>query len=202
MQMENLSVNELEYLVSEYENKICAAKNMIRRKDNEKINYLQNWFSGKIKFKITECCYMKISDGSYYRFKHIINDIEIVILIGSWPVKNTYCEIHKLKNGEVGKTFHNYCNYPHLVEIYEYYNKEENIKKLFAQTDKIIQLCIETNYLNNLPKTYTFLLSSPFCRDISKIIAKKILFFIVSCGQKQKKMKNEIVKTRDGQVNG
>ncbi len=206
MQMENLSVNELEELIKKYEGKIGDAKNMIRRKNNEKINYVQNWFSGKIKFKITGCYYshnyrknLAGSVGSYYKVKHMVDNIEIVILIGSWPVKNTYCEIHKLENGEVCKTFHNYRNYPHLVEIYEYYNKEENIKKLFAQTDKIIQLCTETNYLNNLPKTYTFLLcnkkNNTFCRDISKIIAHKILFFLfVFSGflvHKKQKRKNE-----------
>lgn len=175
--MENLLVHELEELIEKYEKKIRDAKDIIWRKKNEKFKYLEKWFSSRIKFKITEICYFKVLDGAYYRFKHIVENTEICILIGSWMIKNTYCEIHEIENGEVGKRFHNYCNYPHLQEIYEYYNKEENIKKLFAQTDKIIKLCEETNYLNNLPKAYTFLLSSPFCRDITKLITQKILFF-------------------------
>jgi len=43
--------------------------------------------------------------------------------------------------------------------------------------NKIADLCENTDYLDNLPKAYTFLLCSPFCRDITKLITKKILFF-------------------------
>lgn len=57
------------------------------------------------------------------------------------------------------------------------YENPENIKSLFDKLFRIKKLCFSTNYLDNLPKTYTFLLCSPFCRDITKLIATKILFF-------------------------
>lgn len=61
------------------------------------------------------------------------------------------------------------------------YNSEEERIKLLTYILRMLYLCTETNYLNNLPKAYTFLLcnkkSNTFCRDITKIIAQKILFF-------------------------
>lgn len=69
-------------------------------------------------------------------------------------------------------------SYPKLYNLKKHYTIPENVDTLFAKVKKVTHLCYYTNYLYNLPKAYTFLLSSPFCRDISKIIAHKILFFL------------------------
>ncbi len=61
-------------------------------------------------------------------------------------------------------------------ELQTYLNPE-NIKSLFDKLFRIKKLCFSTNYLDNLPKAYTFILCSPFCQDITKLITKKILFF-------------------------
>ena len=80
-----------------------------------------------------------------------------------------------------GSSYNNYDNSDELLT----YKNPENIKSLFDKLFRIKKLCENTNYLDNLPKTYAFLLCSPFCRDITKIIAHKILFFL-----KRKKLKN------------
>lgn len=71
-------------------------------------------------------------------------------------------------------------SFPVIDALYQNFN-EDKISELLKKFDKIYKLCYTTNYLNNLPKTYTFLLcnkkSNTFCRDITKIIATKILFF-------------------------
>lgn len=59
------------------------------------------------------------------------------------------------------------------------YNKKQegDYTEFLALIHKITERCKNTNYLDNLPKAYEFILSSPFCRDITKLIATKILFF-------------------------
>lgn len=59
------------------------------------------------------------------------------------------------------------------------YNKKQEgyYTEFLALIQKITERCKNTNYLDNLPKAYEFILSSPFCRDITKLIATKILFF-------------------------
>lgn len=61
--------------------------------------------------------------------------------------------------------------------MYSIIEKVGNCQKTLDIINKIADRCENTDYLDNLPKAYTFLLSSPFCRDITKIIATKILFF-------------------------
>lgn len=58
-----------------------------------------------------------------------------------------------------------------------------NSKLVLELIDRLKHLCYYNNYLDNLPKAYTFLLASPsiICsRDVRKIIAHKILFFLFS----------------------
>ena len=92
-------------------------------------------------------------------------------------------KIHYIKNYQE-KTIDNKIirySYPELHVIRKRYNIPENVDTLFAKVKKVTHLCYYTNYLINLPKAYTFLLSSQSllrCRDISKIIAHKILFFL------------------------
>ncbi len=63
-------------------------------------------------------------------------------------------------------------------------SKVGNFQSYIDIINKIADLCENTDYLDNLPTlitsfiAYTFLLSSPFCRDITKLITKKILFFL------------------------
>ncbi len=55
-----------------------------------------------------------------------------------------------------------------------------NSKLVLEQIGRLKNLCYYNNYLDNLPKAYTFLLASPSIirsRDVRKIIAQKILFF-------------------------
>ncbi len=67
-------------------------------------------------------------------------------------------------------------NIPYFVQ-FEKYNDETERLKILKYIDKIKVLYLYTDYLDNLPLAYTFILSSPFCRDITKLIAHKILFF-------------------------
>ena len=55
----------------------------------------------------------------------------------------------------------------------------ENFEAIDKRLVKIYNLLTATHYIDNLPKAYTFLLCSPFYRDISRLIAHKILFFLV-----------------------
>ena len=65
----------------------------------------------------------------------------------------------------------------HIVQ-FEKYNDQTERLKILKYIDKIKYLYLYTDYLDNLPLAYTFILSSPFCRDITKLIAHKILFFL------------------------
>lgn len=69
----------------------------------------------------------------------------------------------------------------HFVSFKKYEDADER-KKYFDYQSELLTLYLCTKYLDNLPKAYTFILSSSstktFCRDITKLIAHKILFFI------------------------
>ncbi len=64
-----------------------------------------------------------------------------------------------------------------LTEFDKKYEDEQNRQTLLTRVKYLYNLYMNTDYLDNLPLCYTFILSSPFCRDITKIIAHKILFF-------------------------
>lgn len=68
----------------------------------------------------------------------------------------------------------------HVLQFEKYKDTTERLKML-KYISEIKYLYLHTDYLKNLPLAYTFILSSSstktFCKDISKIIAHKILFF-------------------------
>ncbi len=70
---------------------------------------------------------------------------------------------------------------PYFVQFEKYKDQTERLKILKYISD-IKYLYLYTDYLKNLPLAYTFILSSPFCRDITKLITHKILFFLLNKG--------------------
>ncbi len=58
-------------------------------------------------------------------------------------------------------------------------NIKDNLHNYLLETLKFM---FDTDYIDNLPKAYTFLLCNKtkkqFSRDISKLIIKKLLFFL------------------------
>ena len=67
--------------------------------------------------------------------------------------------------------------------VIEFFTKPENIKEICSYAIRISKFLYDTTYIVSLPKAYTFLLCNKknkiFPRDISKLIAYKILFFLL-----------------------
>lgn len=177
--MDKLTIYELTEFIEKNEKEIRSAKSIIEYKNREISQYIKKWLIKKLNFKydnyIILCEYI-----GYIKFVLEINNKKIAIILRLYTDKYSPAHIEILlirKDNEsmvsVNEGFRRKFN---LQKLYEFYSIEENTKKLLSQKDAIRKLCYETNYIYNLPKAYTFLLSSPFCRDISKLIATKILF--------------------------
>lgn len=82
-----------------------------------------------------------------------------------------------------------------LAEFDKKYADEQNRKALMHQIARLDNLYLNTDYLHNLPKTYTFLLCNKkrktFCLDIEKLIATKILFFKIEKRKRSKDGQND-----------
>lgn len=180
--MDKLTICELQEFIKKNEGEIRAAKSIIDDKNSEISQYIKKWLIKKLGFLHALC----VSYYEYYKYIKLVLEIDrkkIVIILRRHTDEYSPAHIEILlirKDNEsmvsVNEGFRRKYN---LQKLYEFYSIEENTKKLLAQKDAIEKLCSETNYLYNLPKAYTFLLSSPFCRDITKLIAHKILFFFL-----------------------
>ncbi len=186
--MNKLTICELDELIKKNDEENRLAKNMIKFKEAEIANYINSWLIKKINIGPAMVYYYPF----YFKLVFWKDNKHICVLFKRDKFYIDICLISKDNQSmvSVGEEFRRKYD---LQKLYEFYMVEENTKKLFAQKDKIENLCSKTNYLDNLPKAYTFLLCSPFCRDITKIITKKILFFPM------KKLKKE--KERNGKNN-
>lgn len=156
------TINELESI---YGNLIAEAENVkedIRIKKRKVDKYIKKYIRTQINNVYDICLNLDLPSNSYVTLysTNVINRLTI------------YTDGSFYKKSDISDELLTYLN-------------PENIKSLFDKLFRIKKLCFSTNYLDNLPKAYTFILCSPFCQDITKIIAHKILFFLG-----RKKLKN------------
>ncbi len=146
-------------------------KEIIHIKSVEVAKYLNKYIRSQIKIYIDTMHFQFSSE--YEKYIKIYCDRFLVYLRYEPSIEiSSYGQ--NLEDTEIEQT--------NLAEIYKYYKNPENLKNFFDKLIRIKKLCENTNYLDNLPKAYTFILCSPFPtslpRDITKIIIKKILFFL------------------------
>lgn len=108
------------------------------------------------------------------------------ILLCFYDANNNYCTRILTTNA-----FDSRGSDEKLAEFDEKYTDRQNRKALMHQITRLNNLYSNTDYLHNLPLAYTFILSSPFCRNITKLIATKILFFKIEKRKRSKDGQND-----------
>jgi len=183
--MDRLTVNELVVLVGKYKNRVEVGydslideiKDMLIVKQNRTTNYIIKWICKKLQIKAFDV----YSTPNLISFK--FKEDNILFMFRMYDIYYGIYEINSHGDIIMNNTIISYK----LTSICKHYNTQESKEKLFSQLHKIKNLCNSTNYLDNLPLCYTFILSSPFYRDITKLIAHKILFFIFLHTSKSKR---------------
>lgn len=176
--MDRLTVDELVVLVGKYKNGIheneyeydCMIdeiKDMLIVKQNRTTNYIIKWICKKLQIKAFDV----YSGPGLMSFK--FKEDNILFMFRMHDIYYGIYEINSHGDIIMNNTIISYK----LTSICKHYNTQESQEKLFLQLHKIKNLCNSTNYLDNLPLCYTFIQCSPFYRDITKLIAHKILFF-------------------------
>jgi hypothetical protein len=165
------TINELESIYGKLMAEAENVKEHIRNRKRKVDKYIKKYIRTQINNVYDICLNLDLPSNScvtlYFTKVNVINNRLAIYTDGS-----------------------SYNNYDISDKLQTYLNPE-NIKSLFDKLFRIKKLCFSTNYLDNLPKAYTFILCSPFCQDITKIIAHKILFFLPR--KKLKKM-NEVIR--------
>ncbi len=189
--MDRLTVNELVVLVGKYKNRVedgydCLIdeiKDMLIVKQNRTTNYIIKWICKKLQIKAFDV----YSGPGLMSFK--FKEDNILFMFRMHDIYYGIYELNSHGNIHLNNTIISYK----LTRICKHYSTQESKEKLFSQLHKIKNLCNSTNYLDNLPLCYTFILCSPFYRDITKLIAHKILFFTFLHTSKSKRKKTEEV---------
>lgn len=192
--MDRLTVDELVVLVGKYKNRVedgydCLIdeiKDMLIVKQNRTTNYIIKWICKKLQIKAFDV----YSGPGLMSFK--FKEDNILFMFRMHDMYDGIYEMNSHGNIIMNNTIISYK----LTRICKHYSTQESKEKLVSQLHKIKNLCNSTNYLDNLPLCYTFILSSPSLlryRDITKLIAHKILFFTFLHTSKSKRKKTEEV---------
>ena len=170
MEVEELDYGELEILYEKVKNELSIRKDRLKKYNEDKLqgwikrefNFLQSYDVGGFDFMVDNSL-VKI-----YKYGNL--NWTVTVCHPSRPHYYWYCNEQISTSHYTGQLFQN--SHPKLFdEIVKILSME---KTLNSRYKKYHNLIYNTKYLN----TITFLLCRPpFPRDITKLIANKILFF-------------------------